>query len=198
MMQSRNRAAAATNKGGCVGKKEVTFEVGVVIERRPATSRWIDWLWRPSAVLEGTPKAEPFTCLSEEPDGTATYYGGTRPVTLWPRETDAYLHNLAAGGSLYVVLRPSGRRDVAFEPQLVTASPYEAEAYTTSSELIMEAVPLPAAVRRTLEAFCEAYPFVDIFEKRKRKPGKRREQQLFGKEPIFKPSGRMPEGGRSD
>lgn len=178
-------------------KKELTFEVGVVVERRPAKSRWIDWVWRPVAALEGIPKAEPFTCLSEEPDGTATYYIGARPVTLWPRETDAYLLNLSAGPFLYVVLR-AAKGPLPYAAHLVTASPYEAEAYTTSGDEIVEAVPMPAPVRATVEAFCEAHPYVDPFEKRKRDSGKKKQKLQFGKEPVFRQTGTMPQGGRRD
>jgi hypothetical protein len=181
-----------------VGKREISFEVGIVAERRPAKSRWIDFVWKPVAVLEGVPKAEPFTRLSEEPDGTATYYLGAKTVTLWRRETDAYLLSLSVGGALYVVLRPSGRRDVPWAAHLVTASPYEAEAYTTSGEEIMEQVPMPVAVRKIVEAFCEAHPYEEVFEKRQRNKAKKREKQLFGKEPIFKQTGRAPQGGGRD
>ena len=181
-----------------MGKRQVSFEVGVVAERRPAKSRWIDWVWKPVAVLEGVPNAEPFTRLGQEPDGTATYYLGAQTVTLWPRETDAYLLSLSVGGSLYVVLRPGGQGEVPWSAHLVTASPYEAEAYTTSGEEIMEAVPMPASVRKIIEAFCEAHPYEEVFEKRERDKPKRREKQLFGKEPIFRQTGRTPQGGRRD
>ena len=40
-----------------------SIPVGVVVERRKAASQWIDFLWRPVAVLPGEPEAKPWTVL---------------------------------------------------------------------------------------------------------------------------------------
>jgi hypothetical protein len=40
--------------------------VGVVVERRKATSPWAEFLWRPVAVLAGLPDAAAWTPLAEE------------------------------------------------------------------------------------------------------------------------------------
>ena len=37
--------------------------VGVVVERRKAASPWIDFTWKPVAVLAGEPEASPWTRL---------------------------------------------------------------------------------------------------------------------------------------
>lgn len=170
--------------------REITFAVGIVVERRRATSRWIDWIWRPVAALEGVPSAEPFTCLSEEPDGTATYYMGSKEVTLYRKGTDGYSLNLSSGGALYVTLRRTEAGPLPYFVHTVTASPYEAESLLTSGEEIVEPVPMPAPVRETVAAFCEANPYEEVFEKRQREPGKKKARPQFGKEPIFKPAQR--------
>jgi hypothetical protein len=180
----RHGPAAAEVMGGRVNK-EVSFAVGIVVERRPAASRWIDWIWRPLAALEGMPDAEPYTCLSEDPDGTATYYVGSKDVILYPKGTDGYLLNLSSGGALYVTLRRAEGAPLPYALHSVTASPYEAESQLVSGEEIVEPVPMPRAVRETVEAFCEAHPYEEVFEKRQRDPGRKKERQQFGKEPIF-------------
>ena len=38
--------------------------VGVMVERRKATSPWIDFVWRPVSVLPGEPAAAPWTLLA--------------------------------------------------------------------------------------------------------------------------------------
>lgn len=41
----------------------VSIGVAVVVERRKAKSQWLDFVWRPVAVLAGIPAAEPWTAL---------------------------------------------------------------------------------------------------------------------------------------
>ena len=49
------------------GPAVLLLPVGVVIERRRATSTWADAVWRPLAVLAGLPEAVPGTLLASEP-----------------------------------------------------------------------------------------------------------------------------------
>ena len=53
----------------------VSIPVGVVIERRKAKSPWVDFVWRPVAVLPGVPDAAPWTVLDGDADRT-NFYGG--------------------------------------------------------------------------------------------------------------------------
>ena len=178
--------------------KEVSFAVGIVVERRPATSRWIDWIWRPVAALEGIPRAEPYTLLSEEPDGTATFYAGSEMVALHPREADAYRLNLAGENVLYVILRPADGEPLPYSLYAVAASPYDAEAHLDSGEEIVEPVPMPRSVREVVHAFCLAHPKKEVFRKRRRDTTEVEKLQ-FGKEPIFKRGRHVPaEGSGND
>jgi hypothetical protein len=126
--------------------------VGVVVERRKATSPWLDSVWRPTAVLCGLPDAAPWTALGAEADA-ATFYIGTAEIELHQTETDHYRANLASGApSVWVALRPTGLLP-AYELFAVTADPSEGESFTQSGDDLVDAVPMPAAVRQIVEAF---------------------------------------------
>ena len=101
--------------------------VGVVVERRKAESRWIDFLWRPVAVLAGAPEAAPWTVLSDDGE-TVRYFAGGAEIALYRTETGYYRDNLASGApSLWVVLRPTGV-EPPYQVAAVTADPNEGEA----------------------------------------------------------------------
>src|SRR6185369_8898905 len=105
--ESGDRVAAQA-RGGTDMSAIVRIPVGVVVERLKAESAWIDFTWRPSAVLPGEPAARPWTMLSEAAD-SATFYAGSAVVDLHPSETSNYRDNLSTGEpKLWVVLRPTG------------------------------------------------------------------------------------------
>ena len=91
-----------------VAPAQATIAVGVVVERHKAASPWIDFVWKPLAVLAGQPDTVPWTQLSAEGDG-ATFYAGTAEIALYRTETTYYRDNLATGTPvLWVALRPTG------------------------------------------------------------------------------------------
>jgi hypothetical protein len=141
--------------------------VGVVVERRKAQSPWIDFTWKPVAVLAGLPEAAPWTKLSEEGDG-ATFYAGTAEVELHRTETGNYRDNLGSGApKLWVALRPTGV-EPPFEIFAVTADPSEGEAWTESGSDLVDVVPMPDALRATVDAFVTEHHVERPFYKRKR------------------------------
>ena len=105
----------------------VRIPVGVVIERRKAKSPWVDFVWRPVAVLPGVPDAAPWTALDGDADRT-NFYGGAAEIELYRSDTSGYRDNLATGAALlWVVLRPTGL-EPPYEIAAVTAEPSEGEA----------------------------------------------------------------------
>ena len=141
--------------------------VGVVVERRKATSQWIDFTWQPVAVLPGQPDAAPWTVLSVDGE-TTTFYAGSIDVELYRTETGNYRDNLASGApSLWVKLRPTGV-EPRYELLAVTADPAEGESFTQVGDDLVEAVPMPVAVRDTIEAFIAEHHVELPFVKRKR------------------------------
>lgn len=130
----------------------LAIPVGVVIERRKATSRWIDYVWRPVAVLPGVPEAAPWTMLNGDLE-RATFYGGVASIDLHRSDASGYRDNLATGAPLiWVVLHPTGG-DPPYAIAAVTAEPSEGEAHTESASNLVETVPMPEPIRAVVAAF---------------------------------------------
>jgi hypothetical protein len=141
--------------------------VGVVIERRAATSAWIEHIWRAVGVLTGVPEAAPWTPLPGA-SGAETFYAGAAEVELYRSETTNYRDNLVSGQpSLWVVLRPTGA-DPPFSVMTVTADPAEGEAFTETATDLVEAVPMPEPIAQAITAFVAKHHVERTFEKRKR------------------------------
>jgi hypothetical protein len=141
--------------------------VGVVVERRAATSPWIDHVWRPVGVLAGVPEVAPWTPLPGA-SGADTFYAGAAQVELYRSETTNYRDNLAyEQPSLWVVLRPTGD-DPPFSVMTVTADPAEGEAFTETATDLVEAVPMPQTIVEAVAAFVAEHHVERAFEKRKR------------------------------
>jgi hypothetical protein len=143
------------------------FTVGVVVERRAAESPWIDFTWRPVAVLPGVPAAAPWTQLTGDAK-VATFYAGPADVALYRSETTHYRDNLASGSpGLWVVLRATGV-EPPFELIAVTADPAEGEGFTQNGDHLVDAVPIPEPLRAMIEAFVAEHHVERPFVKRKR------------------------------
>lgn len=173
------------------------FPVGVVIERRQIDSPWQDHVWRPVSVVPGAPPVTEWKELLRG-EGWAHYLAATLPLELHRKETAAYKHNLESGHpALYVVLRQQPEGDRPVEVHLVTASPYEAEAYLASGDEIVEPVAMPEPLAEWLAAFVEEHHVEEVFRKRQRDKINPDEHK-FGKEPIFVTGQRLrqgPDGG---
>jgi hypothetical protein len=149
-----------------VSNAQGRIPVGVVVERRKAQSAWIDFTWRPVAVLVGEPEASPWTMLSDA-GGTATYYAGAANIELHRTETGNYRSNLAGDARLWVSLRPAGI-DPPYEVFGVTADPAEGEGWTEAGTDLVDVVPMPEPIRTTVEAFVAEHHVDRPFYKRKR------------------------------
>ncbi len=142
--------------------------VGVVVERSKAESAWIDFIWRPVAVLPGAPDTEAWTVMKEDTDAT-TFYAGHADLLLHPSETSNYRDNLSTGEpKLWVVLRPTGA-EPPFDVIRVTADGSEGEAFTSAGDDIVDQVPMPEAIRQTIDAFIAEHHIEHVFHKRERK-----------------------------
>jgi hypothetical protein len=151
--------------------------VGVVVERRAATSPWIEHVWRPVGVVAGVPEAAPWTPLPGA-SGADTFYAGPAEVELYRSETTNYRDNLASGQpSVWVVLRPTGG-DPPFSVMTVTADPAEGEAFTETATDLVEAVPMPPAIAEAVAAFVAEHHVERTFEKRRRD---RPDPEVFGR-----------------
>ncbi|HEY2534158.1 MAG TPA: DUF3305 domain-containing protein [Xanthobacteraceae bacterium] len=141
--------------------------VGVVIERRKATSAWADFIWRPIAVLPGVPDAEPWTALDGD-DERKNFYAGASAIELYRSATSGYRDNLASGAALlWIVLRPTDR-EPPFEVAAVTAEPSEGEAFSESAANLVDSVPMPESIQATIAEFVAAHHVEHPFVKRER------------------------------
>ena len=156
--------------------------VGVVVERRKATSAWIDYVWHPVLVLAGQPDTAPWTPLAVS-DETTTFYAGSADVGLHRADTTYYRDNLATGAPLlWVALRPTGV-EPPYDILMVTASPAEGEALTETGTDLVETVPMPDLVRDAVAAFVAEHHVEQVFFKRKRDSATMPERRAPGSAP---------------
>lgn len=141
--------------------------VGVVVERRKATSPWANVLWRPVAVLAGMPDAAPWTPLASE--GAAdSFYAGPAAIELYRSEADNYRRNLASGApSVWVALQATGG-EPPYEIAAVTVDPAEGEGLTEPGQAIVEAVAMCETLRDVIAAFVADHHIEQVFTKRTR------------------------------
>lgn len=143
------------------------MQVGVLVERRPAVSKWADWVWRPVGVLPGAPETPPWTVLGEA-DGVTTYYAGTAEIVLYSGETETYKHTIEGDTpSIFVVLR-RGESESGWTLLLATVDSGEAHAHADSGDDLLEAVPMPPQVLDWTAAFVAQHHVERKFWKRKR------------------------------
>ena len=145
---------------------DVRIPVGVVVERRKAMSQWVDYVWRPTAVLPGQPDTAPWTQLDGDAE-LAHFYAGAAEVGLFRSDAAQYRDNLSTGTPLlWVVLRPS--ETAPFDVHTVTADPSEGEAHTEAGPDLVDSVPMPEAIEAAVAAFVAAHHVEQAFFKRTR------------------------------
>ncbi len=141
--------------------------VGIVVERRKAASAWVDVLWRSVTVLGGVPEAAPWTVIAAGEDVT-TFYVGAADIELYRTEAEHYWSNLESGQpSVWVALRPTGA-DPPYALFAATVDPAEGEAFTQAGGDVVDALPMPAAVREIVEAFVAQHHIVQPHYRRTR------------------------------
>lgn len=181
--------------------RELRITVGVIAERRRASSPWADSIWVPSAVFEGASSTRPGEIIREDEAATA-YFMGFHEIFCHAKETDAYIHNFESSvPAVYVVMRRTEADEDHPLPvfvHVVTVNPYEALDYADSAEEIVERVQMPIGIAKSVTEFIDAHHVEEKFQKRRRVDYVKEERQ-FGKEPIFldrkRPRGN---GGRDD
>jgi len=150
-----------------MSEPQLRIPIGVVVERRKAHSPWVDFVWRPIAVLAGLPDAAAWTVLSQESDA-ATFYAGAAEIALYRSEAENYRRNLAADVPAVWVALTASDGAAPHQVAAVTADPAEGEGLTEPGQAIVEAVPMPDIVREAIAAFVAECPPEPHFAKRKR------------------------------
>lgn len=158
----------------------VTFPVSVLIERRPAASRWQDWSWRPHAVIPPAGQAVRPRLLRNDVEN-AVFYAGPLSVELHAADAAAYKQNLSLDRPVvYVCTRPvehapaatadSASEDGMIAPYHVTVSPDEAQVCMEGDDAV-HPVPMPEFIQAKAQAFVDHHYREESFERRKRKGG---------------------------
>jgi hypothetical protein len=145
----------------------VRIPVGVVVERRKASSQWTEFIWRPVEVLHGEPDAAPWTYLGSAGEVT-TFYAGQADIELFRSETTNYRDNLANGQPALWVIMTATDGEPPYRLAAVTADPAEGEGMTEGSTNLVEQVPMPAAIAETIARFVAEHHVEREFYKRKR------------------------------
>jgi hypothetical protein len=141
--------------------------VGVVVERRKAKSKWVDFLWRPVSVFVGVPSAAPWTPLYTEAE-TILFFAGETVIEFHRTETTKYGDNLASGApKLWVALCPVAS-ERPYDVLAVTADPAEGEALTDAGSNIVETVLMPPDVVEAVIQFIAQHHVERAFVKRQR------------------------------
>jgi hypothetical protein len=143
------------------------FPVGVIVERRPAKSRWQQHVWRVVEVLPGRPATPPWTVLGEA-DGTTRFFAGGTDLVVYSGETEPLVHNLGAvRPAVWVVLRPAADPP-GYRLLLATVDAGEAHAHADTGDDLVEMVAMPEAVRAWLAPFVARHHVERPRYKRKR------------------------------
>lgn len=141
------------------------FPVSVILERRPAVSRWADYVWTAAGITVGR-QAGGEPQLVREENGVAFFLVGGLDVALHVDECESYYHNMMTDSPRAYVVAHQEDEDPMPQPFLVSMSFDEAHAYLEGDDEIF-AVDVPAELYRWTEAFVIANYFPE--EKRKRK-----------------------------
>lgn len=140
--------------------------LGIVLQRRPGVTPWLQFTWRASSVLPGAGPAA-WHQLRREGD-VVEFHADTLSLELHGAEAEAYHHNLGTQvPCVYVVMRP-GEGAAPLDLMLVTASPYEAQDYADTGEEIVEKVAMPPSLLALVQDFVDRFYEDQEFIKRKR------------------------------
>jgi hypothetical protein len=178
----------------CV-EREVSAMLGVVLERRPATSRWVDWVWAVPEVVADAPETDGWREIARDAE-TVRYLSAPHALTLHHKMVEAYDSNIETGAPcVWALLEATGDgTDPGWRVFGLTADPYEAEGFLERPDSLVERVAMPPATVAWMARFLAALPEAPAFRKRRRTKAVE-ERQIFGKAPIFSPDGRSEEDG---
>lgn len=175
----------------------LTVTLGVVVAREAIDNPWQSHIWRPLSVFTGAAAIDSWRQL-QSGEGYEHYHAATLPLELHRKETEGYAINLTSDApSVYVVLRERVASDgPPIEVHLVTASPFDVQAYGATSAEIVGRVAMPDELIELVAAFVDAHHVEEPFRKRKRQQHHVEEAHQFGHEPVQILRERMRRAGR--
>lgn len=145
---------------------ESAIPVGVIVERRKASSPWIDHTWSVTAIVTGMPETARMTPVGRRGDAERFYLGASELV-LASTDTANYRDNLMSGApKLWVVMHHGPEQSVSLHT--VTADPAEGEAHTETATNLVETIAMPEEIAGFVAAFVDEHHVEREFIKRKR------------------------------
>jgi hypothetical protein len=118
-----------------------SFPIAVVMQRRPAQSRWADWVWEPWSVLPGYPDGAPRVIVEDA--GIAQWLHPGFKLLLHKDETEGYYMNVsAAQPRVFVLWRMDDERALPLE---VTVSSDESGRWLDGGHSV-DGVAMPAEI----------------------------------------------------
>jgi hypothetical protein len=165
------------------------LEVGVVLERRKATSPWLDEIWEAHAILAEPAAAEVGASLGRNGAGELVY-AGRHALKAHTMATAFHRDNLNSGQPrVWVVMRP--RPGDLPEIVALTCDPNEGEGYAQTAWDLVQTAPMPEPVAAALAAFVAEHHVEHAFVKRKRD---RADPEALARGPDADRRRRMAEG----
>lgn len=145
------------------------LEVGAVVRRTPAVSRWARDVWKPVAVIPGAPEAFWKELVRE--GEVVDYHAGTVTMELFRADVEGYLVSLNMSvPSVWVIMDrdASNRSPSGWFVSTITASAHEALNALDSGESMVEAVPIPESLAAWIKEFIDMHYIEEPFKKRRR------------------------------
>ncbi|MGB5201176.1 MAG: DUF3305 domain-containing protein, partial [Sedimenticolaceae bacterium] len=140
--------------------------VSVVLERRPAVSRWADHVWTAAGITVGRHADGTEAQLIREDQGVSYFLIGGLDVALYVDECESYYYNLVSDSPRAYVIAHTDGGQTQPHPFRVSMSFDEAHAYLEGDDEVY-AVDVPAELYRWTEAFVIAHYFPQKKTKRK-------------------------------
>lgn len=170
-------------------QREASRRFGVILERRPATSKWADWVWGVVAVVPDAPDTVGWVEIERQGE-VVRYLSASYSAVLHHKMVEAYDANIEIGSpAMWAALMEDNNFDPPWRVIGVTVDPYQAQSWLEAGEGLIERVPMPLETVAWMANFLKALPEPPKFSKRKR-DSVPIEEAKFGKEPIFAPGGR--------
>ena len=167
--------------------RTISIPLGIVVARERIDNPWQEYAWQAVSVFLDPPPLSGWRELRHTAAATH-YHIANLPLELHRREVAGYRVNLANGvASIYIILR-EGAADGGDEPihaHLVTASPFDVEAYGHTTADIVGRVAMPDPLVAAVAAFNALHHREEPFVKRQRQPFTPEvDEHKFGQEPI--------------
>ena len=129
-----------------------SFPVAVVMQRRPAKSRWVDVIWEPLAVLPGNHGEQAKALVDHE--GLAQWLHPGFTLELHRDETEGYYLNVSASDPrVFVLWRMDEERAL---PLFVTVSTAEAGRWLDGGHSV-DGVPMPPEIYAWVGEYVETH-----------------------------------------